>query len=74
MHPPLLLTRRGVDRSIRVNHFSPQEVITARWAQAYEERMRSDADRAVITTWLAATHYEDRTLPALSFELPRHPL
>jgi tetratricopeptide (TPR) repeat protein len=38
------------------------------------ERARSDADRAVITTWLAATHYEDRTLPALSFELPRHPL
>ncbi len=38
------------------------------------ERARSDADRAVIASWLASTHYEDRTLPAPSFELPRHPL
>jgi len=38
------------------------------------ERARSDADRAVIASWLASTRYEDRTLPALSFELPRHSL
>ncbi len=38
------------------------------------ERARSDADRAVIASWLASTHYEDRTLPAPSFEVPRHPL
>lgn len=38
------------------------------------ERARSDADRTAIATWLAATHYEDRTLPALSFDRPRHPL
>ncbi len=38
------------------------------------ERARSDADRAVIASWLASTHYEDRTLPAQSFEVPRHPL